>query len=419
MPPVLPPPPVIPPPPSPPSRPSLGRRLAVLVLNAFLGLFLTASVVSVLDDSCVLFLRSQALTMLSELLSSLAFLATILAYGLTGLTPMMPKRFVWPLAFVSMAAILGMMPVTIYHYQQVMRYDLAVSALEAGIVLAMFFWLRAGHGNFRFWATDQDLGPRVFSWRNLGFFVALNLLLLAPLSALYVAECASLAVSHLTDGFVALRPAGLVLQARRYTRSDGKTILLFPMSHIAESSFYQSVAQSVSSNSVVLLEGVTDNKHLLAHHITYERAAKSLHLAEQHEDFKLDQGVLLPADVDVSVFSTNTISLLNVVMLMHAEGVNPHTLSLLMSYAPSPDVEQELINDLLLKRNQHVLNVLFERLPEANSFVIPWGAAHMAGLASAIQKAGFHLVESRDYVSIRFGHDPAAKPGSPKASAAP
>ena len=55
---------------------------------------------------------------------------------------------------------------------------------------------------------------------------------------------------------MALRPVGLTLQARKYVREDGKTILLFPMSHIAESDFYKTVSQSASSNSVVLLEGV-------------------------------------------------------------------------------------------------------------------------------------------------------------------
>jgi hypothetical protein len=128
-----------------------------------------------------------------------------------------------------------------------------------------------------------------------------------------------------------------------------------------------------------------------------------LHLAEQHEAFDLQQGELVRADVDVSDFSSNTIVLLNLVSLIHSEGVNVHTLSLMMGYTPSPDVEQQLLDDLLLGRNRHVLGVLRERLPAADNFVIPWGAAHMPGLASEIQKAGFHLVESREFVAIRFG----------------
>jgi hypothetical protein len=154
---------------------------------------------------------------------------------------------------------------------------------------------------------------------------------------------------------------------------------------------------------VVLLEGVTDTNNLLTHGISYKRAAKSLHLAEQHEDFKPKQGELVRADVDVSEFSSNTIVLLNVVGLVHREGLNAHTLSQLLNYTPSPEIEQQLLDDLLLNRNQHVLGVLHDRLSDSDSFIIPWGAAHMAGLSREIQKSGFHLVETRDFAAIRFG----------------
>ena len=145
------------------------------------------------------------------------------------------------------------------------------------------------------------------------------------------------------------------------------------------------------------------NSNLLVHGISYKRAAKSLHLEEQHEDFKLQRGELVRADVDVSDFSSNTLALLNIVGLVHSEGVNAHTLSLLMGYSPTEDVEQQLLDDILLKRNAHVLGVLHARLPDANDFIIPWGAAHMAGISKEIQKSGFHLVATHDFVAIHFG----------------
>jgi len=119
----------------------------------------------------------------------------------------------------------------------------------------------------------------------------------------------------------------------------------------------------------------------------------------------------VPADVDVREFTSNTIAVLNLVTLVHAEGLNPHTLSSLLQFSPSAEVEQQLLEDLLLKRNRHLLQELFARLPEADSFIIPWGAAHMSGLAREIQKSGFHLVGTRDYVSIRFGGKPGASGG--------
>jgi hypothetical protein len=215
--------------------------------------------------------------------------------------------------------------------------------------------------------------------------------------------CASATISHFTDGFVSLRPSGIVMQARKYTRDDGKTILLFPMSHIAEADFYASVGRAVSSNSVVLLEGVTDTNNLLTHGISYRRVAKTLHLSEQHEGFSLKRGELVRADVDVSQFSSNTIVMLNLVMLLYSEGLNAHTLSILFGYTPTPEAEQQLLDDLLLKRNAHLLAVLRARLPDSDNFIIPWGAAHMAGISQEIQKSGFHLVATDDFVAIRFG----------------
>ena len=33
---------------------------------------------------------------------------------------------------------------------------------------------------------------------------------------------------------------------------------------------------------------------------------------------------------------------------------------------------------------------------------MPWGVAHMPGIAKEIQKAGFRLEETKEYVVIRF-----------------
>jgi len=249
----------------------------------------------------------------------------------------------------------------------------------------------------------RHLGSRAFSWRNVSWFVLVNVFVLAPAVAAYLALSVSLALSHFTDGFLTLRPGGLILQSRKYVREDGKTVVLFPMSHVADRDFYQAMADSVSSNSIVLMEGVTDEKNLLTNRLSYKRAAKTLGLGEQHADLNIRKGKLIRADVDVQDFSSNTIAILNLVALVHARGLNAGTLALLVQCNPPPETQEQLFADLLLKRNEHVLKELRLRLPEAEHFVIPWGAAHMAGLSAAIQKSGFRLVETHDYVSIRFG----------------
>ena len=399
-------------PPQPAGSPSSWRKLVAILLSLFLGLFLASGLASVLDDSCVLFWGNHLFTNISGILTFLTLLAAVLVYGLMGLTPVMPKRIVLPVVGFMALSLLAAPLAMIFYYQRILQYDLLASCAIVVLGLAMIRWLQGGWKPRWPVVADKHLGMRAFSWLNLSLFLLINLFVLLPVIAVYLGGCASVAVNRFTDGFMALRPAGVVVQARKYTREDGKTVLLFPMSHIADSSFYRSVMQTVSSNSVVLLEGVTDKSNLLTHGISYKWAAKSLHLAEQHEAFKLQQGELVRADVDVSQFSSNTLALLNIVALIHAQGVNPQTMSLLMGYTPTEDVEQQLLDDILLRRNEHLLEVLRARLPDANDFIIPWGAAHMAGISKEIQKSGFHLVATHDFVAIHFGGKKGDAPDS-------
>src|SRR5205823_4865502 len=97
--------------------------------------------------------------------------------------------------------------------------------LGAGVLLIV-----AAKNEFR-WplVSQQIIGERFFSWRHLAGFLAINLFAIVPLAMIYVAFCLGLALDHYTGGFVGLRPGGLVMRARKYTREDGKTIQLIPM----------------------------------------------------------------------------------------------------------------------------------------------------------------------------------------------
>jgi len=408
-------------PPKPAEKPSSFRQLVAVLLSLCLGLFLAGGVVSLLDDSLVLLFGLYLLTVPSAILSFISFLVMILVYGLMGLTPIIPKRVFLPVMLFMVLALLAVLPTMIYGYKWLLHLDWMLSLIQVALVLGICYWLRGGW-RFRWSILEvKHLGSQPFSWLNLSVFLLLNVFVLLPVAVACAALCASLALGHFTDGFLALRPGGLILQARKYVREDGKTIVLFPMSHIAEADFYKAVSQSASSNSIVLLEGVSDTMNLLTNHLSYRRAAKTLGLAEQHDDLNIRQGELVPADVDVQEFSSSTIAILNLVALVHSRGLNSSTLPLLMQYSLPPDVEKQLFVDLLLKRNEHLLKELHARLPESDNFVIPWGAAHMPGIAKDIQKTGFHLIETRDYVSIRFGRkgNKSSSPGKVQDSGSP
>ena len=130
--------------------------------------------------------------------------------------------------------------------------------------------------------------------------------------------------------------------------------------------------------------------------------AHTLGLAEQHEKFEPTRGEMVMADIDVAQFTTNTLDLLNLVILIHSGNLDVGTLQKLMKFSVAPTFLNELFDDLLRKRNRHLLEQIQNHLPETEHLIVPWGVAHMPGIAKEIQKSGFRLAETREYVVIRF-----------------
>jgi hypothetical protein len=60
------------------------------------------------------------------------------------------------------------------------------------------------------------------------------------------------------------------------------------------------------------------------------------------------------------------------------------------------------MDDILTKRNHHLLKIIERELPTTREIIVPWGAAHMPEVAEEIQKTGFKPVSSREMISIRF-----------------
>ena len=378
------------------------KKLLSILLSLCLGLFLAGGAVSVADDSLVLLFGLHLLTMTSLILTLIAMLMAMLVYGLMGLTPMIPKRVFLPVTFFYVAALLAVFPILIYYYDRMVQIDWILSFCQVILGLGLLWWLRGGL-KFR-WpiVEDKHLGDRGFSWLNLVVFLLVNVFGVLPAMVIYTVLCATLAVNHFSGGFMTLHPGGMTVQVRKYVRNDGKTIQLIPMAHIADAGFYQKVAQSFPSNSIILMEGVTDRQHLITTGTSYKRMARALHMAEQHEEFKPTRGEMVRADMDVDQFSTNTVDFINLVMLVHSKGITPATGQKVLQFSPTPDFQKQVFGDLLRKRNRHLWEEIQARLPQTDNIIVPWGVAHMPEIAAEIQKAGFRLNESQDYSVIKF-----------------
>ena len=381
------------------------KQTISIILNLCLGLFVASGVVSFIDDSVRLLLGLGFLTLISGILSCFAFLAGVVVYGLMGLTPMIPKRVFLPVTLFPVAGLLATFPAMIYGGGDWIRLglqlDWAISLCQVIVGLAILCWLWGGWNFRRALVPDKYLGGRRFSWLNLTLFALVNVFVALPAVAAYFILCSALAVSHFTAGFLTVRPGGLTAHVRQYARSDGKQIELVPMAHVADADFYKTISESFPTNSIVLMEGVTDEKNLLTNGISYKRMARTLGLSEQVEEFK-PQAELVRADIDVDQFSTNTIALLNIVMLIHAKGVNADTLMKLALYSPPANAEQQLFDDLINKRNHHLLKTLQIELPQSDLIIVPWGAGHMPEIAKGIENEGFRLTGSKEYTVIRF-----------------
>lgn len=383
-------------------RPSSGRQFLAVLLSLYLGLFLIDAVASFADASMILFFNLHFFSVISAIISFFAIVASVLIYLSMGLTPMIPKRLFLPLTLFNLVAMLAVIPLTIYHYDRLSLIGWSVTTCQVICGLGILY---CSQGGFKFrWPLVglNQLNLRRFSWLNLSGFVLVNIFVLVPAVIVYLLIGTALAVDHFSEGFVALRPGGISVQVRKYVRDDGKMIELFPMAHVADAGFYRKVSQTFPSNSVILMEGVSDDGNLLTNKISYKRMARSLGLAEQHEQFEPGLGKIVPADVDIGIFSKETIGFLNLVMLVHAKGVNPEILQQLMLYQPPPNFEAQLFDDLLGKRNEHLLGEIQSHLAQSDNLMIPWGAAHMPGIARGIQKSGFHLDQTREYMVIRF-----------------
>ena len=156
-------------------------------------------------------------------------------------------------------------------------------------------------------------------------------------------------------------------------------------------------------------EGVTDRKNLQNPKLDYSHLAMSLGLCSQKQEFSPsadgnpgDGPVWRRADVDVADFSPPTINFLNLIARFYANGPDSSLLQELLGKSPDATLQEQLVTDLLVKRNEHLLGEIRTQLQSSNLIVVPWGAAHMPGISSELEHAGFHVSETQEFKIFNF-----------------
>ena len=177
------------------------KKTISILLSIYLGLFIAAGFISVVDDSLVIFLKLYFLTAISGIFSFLAALAAPGIYVLMGVTVMIPKRVFVPVTLFCLISLLALIPAAIYingDWSRLgWRCDWVASFCQVILGLAMVFWLRGGWKIRWPLVEEKCLGEGRFSWKNLSLFALANAFILAPAILIYLVLCAVLAVDHL------------------------------------------------------------------------------------------------------------------------------------------------------------------------------------------------------------------------------
>ena len=201
-------------------------------------------------------------------------------------------------------------------------------------------------------------------------------------------------VDFSTAGFVRVERDGIYLTERHYQR-DNREIRLVAMMHIGPEGLYEQIFSSFElPETVVLEEGVTDESQLLGANFSYRKLAEKLDLIEQqrpqHPQKPSEWPHRLHRDLDVSDFSPATLDFVQKVGLFIDALDDPEALrQKLEDPASLPQNGELVMHEILMRRNQLLLQTVEAALLDYERVIVPWGALHMPWLEEQIEQRGF------------------------------
>lgn len=386
--------------------PSNFRIFTSTALSLYLALLLADSACGIADISLHL-CGISLLSTLNNIVGCVKVFACILVYLSIGVNLATPKRFFLPLVFFILLANLLFLEIStnllldpLVSDSQLAQFSWMLSLVlflsEGAIGLIIVSWIQGGL-RWR-WPLfpEKSLGPLRFSWLNTIGFMGINVFLVLLL-LFYLGSMAARIIDRASHHYLVLHNNRLASRVETYAREDGKTIILIPMMHIGSKAFYQRVLACIPSSSMVLTEGVKDRKHLLPQGIDYTRVASKLGLSSQQKIFKPSKQ--RNADMDLEDFcSPQTIAFLKVVCATY----QTKNLASFLTLQGQQVLLEHFKEDLLIKRNCHLLSEINKELLCSNQIAVPWGAEHMIGISQALQQEGFHLTETQEVPIFYF-----------------
>jgi hypothetical protein len=305
--------------------------------------------------------------------------------------------------------------------------DVVLGLAQTALAWPALRWIRRRSGGAAWLLREAFLPPaRARSRRAIA--LAIGGVLLALL--LGAAGCAVLLAERATGGFIGFGLGGVSFDERRYTRGD-REVVLVGMSHVGRKGVYDALLrQEDGTPTVVLAEGVTDKQGLLPRAQPFEPLAADLGLdlqpdAQAMTGTAADEGgagdaavEVEHADLDLSAFRPSTIEFLRLAFRLTAQpsdGVARAEFEALLGGPDAADVYRGVVDDVLEKRNQHVLGRIDEALARRPRVVVPWGALHLGGIEAGLFERGFALASSepRSFLPYRALTEALSRMGRP------
>jgi hypothetical protein len=285
-------------------------------------------------------------------------------------------------------------------------------AAQCLIALAVFLRVRSLRGG-EGWLFDLPwFSGRLFSLPYFLGYECVAFVVLVSSSLLFAISSLALGVDVATKGFVRFDARGISLADRLY-ENRGRRIRLVGMMHIGEEEGYRTLFHDLgrgSSSMLVLTEGVTDSDGLLSGQLSYGSIADVLGVGEQQSiesyvdwEGRADDGgpgskrpVFMNADIDLNEFAPGTVELLeDVGDLYRGDDFIRGFLEVYEQMRADPELSADFTEDIIGRRNRSVVAHINDFKKEYREIVVPWGALHLPGIATAIEEMGFVLRSTR------------------------
>ena len=372
---------------------------------------------------------------LAEIRSLIAFSALaqgIVLYISMAFTRKVSFRLVgWPTLFLMWANLTGAFPLPMFYLETGGAWLSGVQVLMAFILIGVAWRSDAVNGGPGF--VDPAMEREGFTWRRFLIFAGVNALLLPMLALGTFLGGAVQSLERATAGYVRLRPSGVYITQSSF-KKEASTIALDGMMHVADKDFYQKLEWSKpGANTLVLLEGVTDQEHLLAGGMEMDKLAKFFGLDSQLEkgeyrktvdklvekeeagelakdgSAKIDDAVdVRRADVDVRSFRPQTVNYLKAVAMLFQTTQTGKMADFLRvmeekkAVLQNDSVVRGAMDDILTKRNLHLIAQIESGLTTHNRIVVPWGAMHLAGIEEYLRSKGYSEVDRVEKPAVLF-----------------